>query len=61
MNTQWRIQGPQYGPDPIVIGFDQSRRDHLRTNDEHEEDLAFIMPTLPGNYVFSAEVDYDFS
>lgn len=60
VNTEWRVQGPQYGPDPIVIGFDQTRHDHLRTNDEAQEEVSFVMPTMPGDYVFSAEVDYDF-
>ncbi len=60
VNYQWRIQGPQYGPDPIILGFDQTKRDHLRTNDEVGEDVVFVAPTLPGTYTLTFEADYDF-
>lgn len=60
VNTEWRIQGPQYGPDPIILGFDQTKREHLRTNDEAGEDISFVVPTTPGNYTLTVEVDYDF-
>lgn len=59
VNTEWRVQGPQYGPDPIILGFDQTRRDHLRTNDEAAEDIFFVVPTVPGAYALMTEVDYD--
>lgn len=61
VNTQWRVQGPQYGPDPIVIGVDQTKQEHLREEgDEAQEEVSFVKPTAPGDYVLSAEVDYDF-
>ena len=60
VNTEWRVQGPQYGPDPIIVGFDQTKQEHLREGDEAQEEVSFVMPTVPGDYVFSAEVDYDF-
>lgn len=60
VNTQWRVQGPQYGPDPIIVGFDQTKQVHLGVDGEAQEEVSFVMPTVPGDYVFSAEVDYDF-
>jgi hypothetical protein len=59
INIQYRIQGPEYGPDPVILGFDQIKRSNLRTNDVKTEDIAFVEPTVPGTYIVSVEVDYD--
>ncbi|MFZ1736057.1 MAG: hypothetical protein WAU31_03925, partial [Candidatus Moraniibacteriota bacterium] len=56
--TQYRIQGPEYGENPVIIGFDQTRRDHLRTGDIANEQFSFVVPTTPGAYTVTAEVDY---
>lgn len=59
VNIQYRIKGPQYGPDPIILGFDQAKRGNLRTGDLKYEDLPFLAPTVPGEYVLTVEIDYD--
>lgn len=59
VNIQYRIQGPQYGPDPIILGFDQAKRGNLRTGDLKYEDLPFLAPTVPGSYILTVEIDYD--
>ena len=56
--TQYRIQGSEYGENPVIIGLDQTRRDHLRTGDSANEQFSFTAPTTPGTYVVTAEVDY---
>ncbi len=59
VNIQYRIAGPQYGEDPIILGFDQVKRGNLRTGDTRYEELSFVTPTMPGTYVLMAEIDYD--
>ena len=56
--TEYRIQGPAYGANPIILGLDQTRRDHLRTGDIANEELSFIAPTESGTYTFITETDY---
>ena len=56
--TQYRIQGPEYGENPVIIGIDQTRRDHLRTGDTANEQFSFMAPMAPGDYIVIAEVDY---
>ena len=56
--TQYRIQGPEYGENPVIIGIDQTRRDHLRTGDIANEQFSFMAPMAPGDYIVIAEVDY---
>ena len=56
--TQYRIQGPEYGSDPVIVGIDQTRRGHLRTGDVANEEFSFVAPTKPGDYVVTAETDY---
>ena len=44
-----------------MIGVDQTKQEHLREEgDNAQEEVSFVMPTVPGDYVLSAEVDYDF-
>lgn len=59
VNIQYRIKGPQYGPDPIILGFEQVKRGNLRTGDVKYEDVPFLAPTVPGDYVLTVEIDYD--
>ena len=55
--TQYRIQGPSM-ENPVIIGIDQTRRDHLRTGDTANEQFSFMAPMAPGDYIVIAEVDY---
>lgn len=59
VNIQYRIAGPQYGAHPSLIGFDQIKRENLRGGDVKLETITFVLPTTPGTYTLTAEVDHD--